>query len=470
MVSYGTVFSVSMLHNIAETDYSEATDLLSFGMFLHVFVYGVLPAMLVAWVRVKYKSLKRELVSRLALASVCLVVSATSVFASYKDFTYVVREHREMRLFINPLYPLTSVYKFVKGSMASDDHSLKAVFSDAVHGSNSKAKKTVLVMVVGETARASEFHLNGYQRNTTPLLEQSPANLINFNHAYSCATATAESLPCMFSLLDHDHFSKDVARHSENLLDALAHAGVDVLWKENDGSCKGVCQRVETQIISIDADALLCNDEECFDEILLSGLDKRLDAINKDSVIVLHQKGSHGPAYYKRYPDKFEAFEPACKTKAVQDCSQQEITNAYDNTILYTDYVLSRVISLLDKKSDKLDAAMLYMSDHGESLGENGMYLHGLPYFMAPDEQIHVPLVMWLSEGFSNSKNIDIACLQEHGHADNYSHDNLLHTVLGIMDINTSQYDVRQNILSACSVSAALPKVVKLPGKSEHKS
>ncbi|MCW9004093.1 MAG: phosphoethanolamine--lipid A transferase [Gammaproteobacteria bacterium] len=469
MDTYGTVISVSMLHNIAETDYSEATDLLTSGLFLHIFIFGMVPAALVAWVDVQYKSLSTELVSRFVLATVCVVISATAIFASTKDFAYVVREHRQLRLFVNPLYPLTAVYKFAKESVVSKDNTLKPVFSDAKQRPHLNSKNTVLVMVVGETARASSFHLNGYQRNTTPQLEKDSGHVINFEHAYSCGTATAESVPCMFSVLDHDHFSKDEARHSENLLDGLVHAGVSVLWEENDGSCKGVCQRVETQTITIDADAVLCNDEKCFDEVLLSGLSDRLNTINNDTVIVLHQQGSHGPAYYKRYPDRFEVFKPACKTKAVQDCTQEEIINAYDNTILYTDYVLSEVINVLKQKSDKLDTAMLYMSDHGESLGENGLYLHGLPYYMAPDEQVHVPLVMWLSEELVQTKHVDMACLQEHGHLEKYSHDNLVHTVLGLMDIQTSQYDVKQNILSSCNIASRQPEVASFSRKSDHK-
>ncbi|MDH5472179.1 MAG: phosphoethanolamine--lipid A transferase [Gammaproteobacteria bacterium] len=450
MDTFGTVISVSMLHNVAETDIAEATDLLTPGLLLHVFIFGIVPALLVAWVELQYKPLAREVMSRIALASVCVLVSAGAVWSNAQDFAFVVREHRDMRYFINPMYPITSVYKFARSSLSSGKQTLKVVFDDAKASTVKKDKKTVLIMMLGETARASEFHLNGYQRNTTPLMETKSANLINFNNVYSCGTATAESVPCMFSLLDHEHFDKDEAHHSENLMDALVHAGLDVLWKENDGGCKGVCSRVNTQTISIDADAVLCNDEECFDEILLSGLEQYLDSIKHDAVIVLHQKGSHGPAYYKRYPDKFEVFKPACKTKSVQDCAQEEIINAYDNTILYTDYVLAKIVDLLEQKSDQYDTAMLYMSDHGESLGENGLYLHGLPYVMAPDDQKHVPLMMWLSEGFVKNKFIDMSCMRNHGHDNTYSHDNLVHSVLGVMDIETHQYQEAQDIFSSC--------------------
>ena len=108
--------------------------------------------------------------------------------------------------------------------------------------------------------------------------------------------------------------------------------------------------------------------------------------------------GSHEPAYYKCYPESFNTFKPACNSLELSSCTNKEINNAYDNAIFYTDYFLSHVISLLKENTPKFEITMFYISDHGESLGESGLYLHGMPYIFAPDSQTKVPLIVWASE------------------------------------------------------------------------
>ena len=164
---------------------------------------------------------------------------------------------------------------------------------------------------------------------------------------------------------------------------------------------------------------------------------------NRDVLIVLHSMGSHGPAYYKRYPEQFEVFLPVCRTNQLNECSDEEISNAYDNTILYTDYFLSKVIGLLKNNSQESDTAMFYISDHGESLGEGGLYLHGMPYFMAPDEQINIPAFMWFDEGLT--KVFDIDAIKKNSELAK-SHDNLFHTLLGLMDVETELYQKEMDI------------------------
>jgi len=302
-------------------------------------------------------------------------------------------------------------------------------------------------MVVGETARAEDFHIDGYQRNTTPRLEK--LDVVNFKNVSSCGTATAISLPCMFSDLTHNNFDNNDARNRQNLLDALDVAGLQVLWRENNPDCKGVCDRIETQQVSDIYVDDLCNDGLCYDEVLFNGLDQYVKNIHGDAVIVLHTEGSHGPAYYRRYPEAFKKFEPECRSAAVEDCSDEELLNAYDNTILYTDYFLSKVIEYLKSSPATASSAMLYVSDHGESLGENGVYLHGLPYFMAPEYQKHVPMITWFSRGFSANKNLDMGCLRNKSGAE-FSHDNIIHSVLGIMDVTSGLYDTDLDMFASC--------------------
>jgi len=318
---------------------------------------------------------------------------------------------------------------------------------DAHSGKPQTSDKNILIMVVGETARAKSFHLNGYARNTTPELEQ--LDVLSFKNVSSCGTATGISLPCMFSDLSHDNFEVNDAKNRQGLLDALNIAGIQVLWRENNPDCKGICDRIETHegaVIHMDE---FCHKGLCYDEVLLKGLAQYIKNLKGDAVIVLHAQGSHGPAYYRRYPEKFRQFLPECNTISVQDCTDEEIVNAYDNTILYTDYFLSKVINYLQASPDTKNSAMFYISDHGESLGENGVYLHGLPYYIAPDEQTHVPMIAWFSDGFSENKNLDITCL-ESKLDDTLSHDNMIHSILGLMDVGSVLYAENMDIFASC--------------------
>lgn len=448
MDAFGTVIDPSMIQNAMETDSAEAGDLISASLLGHVFLFGILPGLMIVSLRVRRQSWKKALQSRLlALTLVMGVTSVLSYFA-YRDISFIFREHKQLTYMINPVFPLRSLVKYYRDQQPAEPEQLQVVFGDAHRDArfNTRARKSVFVVVIGETARAENFHINGYTRDTTPELERH--KIYNFSDTSSCGTSTAISVPCIFSLLDHDHYN-DSARNSENVLDALKRAGIDVFWRENNSGCKGVCQRITTQTMVQLHPQDFCNEEGCFDEVLLYKLQDYLDNLENDTVIVLHQQGSHGPSYYKRYPDRFARFQPACDKADVQNCSYQQIVNAYDNSILYTDHVLGQVIDLLKANSDHLDTGMLYVSDHGESLGENGVYLHGLPYLFAPRQQTHVPMVMWLSDGFTRSRQIDTRCLaQQQDHA--WSHDNILHTLLGASGVVTERYNPNMDILDTC--------------------
>jgi lipid A ethanolaminephosphotransferase len=238
-----------------------------------------------------------------------------------------------------------------------------------------------------------------------------------------------------------------------NLLDVLTKAGVKVIWLDNNSSCKGVCARIESENFHHDFDtaSVFYNQGEYTDEILLDKLDTLIDASNNDVLIVLHTLGSHGPAYYKRYPKTFTRFQPACESNAPHECGNDSVTNAYDNTIVYTDYVLNKTIEYLKYHANKYDAFMLYASDHGESLGENGIYLHGLPYMIAPNVQKKVPIIAWLSDGLKQVKGLtDVsmkACKEKH-----VSHDYLVHSLLNMFDVKTGIYKHNHDLFTGqCS-------------------
>ncbi|MCF8470069.1 MAG: phosphoethanolamine--lipid A transferase [Parvibaculum sp.] len=447
--SYGAMMDKTMIANVLETDAREVGDLVNIRLFVNLALFGLLPAIVLCLVPLSRLSWKREAVIRggVVLASFAMVGLTAAFF--YQDYASLIRNHREMRFMINPSAAIYATMRYatdVPSAMASGFEQVAETVTRAPVAESEK-KKTVLVFVVGETARADHFSLNGYGRDTNPQL--SKLDIVNFGNVRSCGTSTAESVPCMFSDLARDDYSSSGAGGRENLLDILVRAGVNVLWLENNSSCKGVCARVPTEIMWNSGDGTLCNGSECDDEILLKRLRAVLEETSKDTIVVLHQIGSHGPSYFKRYPPAFGVFSPTCDTNQLQSCTQTEIVNTYDDSILYTDHILAETIDILTKASDRFDTAMLYVSDHGESLGENGMYLHGMPYMFAPDTQKHVPMVAWASEGYARKMSLDMRCLRaEEGNA--YSHDNLFHSVLGMFGVETGVYRSALDIAAPC--------------------
>jgi lipid A ethanolaminephosphotransferase len=378
-----------------------------------------------------------------ALVSALLVVVAP-FFQSYAP---LLRSHRELALQLVPSNLVSSITSYARVRLASPT-SLQPVGLDAVPEINKGDRRPrVVLLVIGETARSANFGLNGYARPTTPTLGMR--KVISFTQVQSCGTATAISLPCMFLDVGHQGYKDALGYRRESLLDVLQRAGVQVLWRDNNSGCKGVCDRIPYEDMTQAAVPRVCRSGECYDEVLLHGLQDKLDNVSADTVIVLHMLGSHGPSYYLRYPDAFEHFTPACKTSQFDRCEHQEIVNAYDNSLRYTDHVLGEAIDMLQRNAHQVASALVYVSDHGESLGERGLYLHGMPYALAPAEQTHVPMVLWFSEKAPQDFNVDMACLQSR-RAERLSHDNLYHTILGLMGVRTALYRPDRDVGYPC--------------------
>ncbi len=446
MDGYGTVFDDVMVLNIVETTFRESAGLIEPSILFHVFIFGVIPVLLLLRIDIRQQTPVKALSERAIAVFIVISVASLSVYVTYKDFTFIFRENREISFFINPVYPLRAVYRFSAEQIRKRNAHFDHIFKDA-HSIKSYNKKNILILVVGETARPQNFHINHYPRDTTPELELH--DVISFRNVSACGTATAISLPCMFSDLSKDNFSHNTAKSRENLLDALNIAGLHVLWRENNPDCKGICNRIEVQGFDDLYSDEFCDDQHCFDEVLLNGLDDYIEKLDNDAVIVLHTQGSHGPAYYRDYPENYKKFLPECRTADVQNCTDAEVINTYDNTILYTDHVISKVIDYLRQLPDSYSPAMIYVSDHGESLGENGVYLHGLPYFMAPEYQTKVPMILWLSDNITAAKLIDKSCIADKVEQA-LSHDNFLHSILGFMDVSAELYDDELDIFSSC--------------------
>jgi len=449
---YGIVIDKAMIQNVFETDMREATELLNWQMVLSVAAFGVLPSLLVARANVGFPQGVRGLASRAGIAGASLGVAALLLLVFFKSLAPALREHRELRFLLTPTNCIHALYGYLHNRWGTPAV-VAPLGRDAIKGPAWAAheRKTVTVIVVGETARASNFYLNGYARNTNPMLSHQEG-LINFARVRSCGTATAVSVPCLFSALGQDNYSESKARFQENLLDVLTHAGFRVLWRDNNSGCKGVCARVAYEDVSVPVVGNPhCAGDECYDERLLDGLPELIRNSKNDLVIVLHQKGSHGPAYAKRYPQEFARFGPVCTTSEFEKCSRESIEAAYDNTILYTDYFLSKTIDLLrhSSETDQVDTAMLYFSDHGESLGEGNIYLHGAPYMFAPQQQIEVPMMLWMSDQFSTRFHVDRTCLQAK-RQQSFSHDNIFHSVLGMLNVNTAVLNPKLDLFHAC--------------------
>ena len=434
MDSFGVVIDDTMLQNVLHTDTAETLDLITLKLIIYIFLLGIIPSIFIYRVNIARHSINREMIARLKLIVITFAVIIAVIVAFGNFYASFFREHKSLRYYANPSFYIYSSARFLNNQTADKEKPLMIVGSDAKIPVTDEDRELV-IMVLGETARADRLSLNGYKRETNPLLAKE--SVVSFTNFWACGTSTATSVPCIFSILNQDDYSVTKANEEENLLDVLRHAGVSELWLDNNSDSKGVALRIPYQSYKTPETNPVC-DIECRDEGMLANVQAYIDKHEKgDIFIVLHQMGNHGPAYYKRYTKEFEKFTPTCNTNQLEDCSQEQIDNTYDNAILYTDYFLSKVIDLLKRNDDKFEPAMFYVSDHGESLGENGLYLHGMPGFIAPDTQLHVPAIMWFGRSFHNSA---ITSLIEKKN-NRYSHDNVFHTVLGLMEMETGAYN-----------------------------
>jgi len=449
MWNLGVFIDADMIRNAVQTNVHEATDLITLSGCLWFLVSGLIPALLLARARIEYRPFTKELLFRLLYVGVGLGVVAIFAATSYKEYASFFRNHDQANKIVNTINYIygTERYFHEEGQKRRtfvwfDRNAHLAPSADGRH--------TVLIFIIGEAARAANFSLQGYERDTNPRLAKE--DIVYFKNMTSCGTATNISVPCMFSNSGREKFNVNDAQVTQNLLDLLAESGFDLLWRENDSSCKDVCDRAPTEDMVAIGNPRYCATGYCRDAALLDGLKGKLRAIGKNTVIVLHTMGSHGPSYYQRYPDTFKKFTPTCDTADLQNCSRQAIVNSYDNTILYTDHIIASTIDLAKQFPD-LKISIMYVSDHGESLGENNVYLHGLPYAIAPSEQTHVPFLLWMSETMKQASHIDYSCLgQKAGQA--FSHDNIFHSILGLLGVTTTLYQPDKDIFRSCRIKS----------------
>ena len=456
MSSYGIVIDSSMLTNVVQTDMGEALDLVSWPLVVTLLLGAVLPG--IWWWRQPVRRVggRRLVLQQLGVGLLGLLVAVAMLWISFQDVASLMRNHKTLRYMINPFNTVYAVARVSVGRAAQAQQTLQPVGMDAhlVSPGDSVDTSPLIVLVVGETARAANFGLGGYERDTTPLLKQlqSEGDLVYFSNVSSCGTNTQTSVPCMFSPQGRETFDGGDT-HQENLLDVLQRAGLAVLWLDNQSGCKGVCDRVphaDTRNLNLPD---ICPEGECFDEAMLRALPDELARLDPErrargTVVVMHQMGSHGPAYYKRSPPAMKLFQPECTSHALQECPPEQIQNAYDNSLRNTDHLLAETVRWL--QTQQRPTALVYVSDHGESLGEKGLYLHGMPYRMAPTEQTHVPMLTWASKPLQQAQGLRLDCLRAQA-AQPWSHDNLFHTMLGLARVGTTARDGSLDMLAPCT-------------------
>ena len=404
-----------MIGNILNTNTEESSSYFSIKLVLYIVILGVLPSIFILKYKIEKVSSKKVIKQtgiNLGIILLLVLINAKSILWIDKNSKVLGGLAMPWSYAVNiPLYYLHQAQKNKK----------EIILPDATITTNDKA---VVVLVIGESARSNNFSLYGYEKNTNPLL--SKINTIHHYKANSCATYTTAGVKC---ILEHE----DTSDLYEILPNYLNRNGVHVSWRTSNWGEPPVHiknYKKRGDLLSS------CEGAYCeYDEALISGLkDEILKSKTNKVFIVLHTSTSHGPSYNKKYPPEFEIFKPVCESVELANCTQQELINAYDNTIVYTDYILSNVIQSL-KQLPNYQTSMIFVSDHGESLGEKNLYMHGLPMRIAPKEQYEIPFIVWASENSKKLKKFD-----------SVSQNHVFHSVLNFLDMTTPFYNENMNI------------------------
>ncbi len=450
VMTQGIFFDADQINNIVQTDANEARAYINIKFIGWIVLMGILPAIFY-WkcIRIAPKATwYKGILWRLLAIAMTIVYVGGLATVSYQNYASFFRNNRGLPHKMTPINFIAASarasYKAYDARRPFEQIGLDAKRTVAPDGK----QKTIMVVVVGETTRAQNWGLNPNAPPTTPQLAKM-TDVINFPDVSSCGTATAISLPCVFSPMNRTEYKAGVAKHQENVLDILKRVGYHVSWQENDSGCKGLCDRVSSSDTFKLVNPSLCHGNLCYDRSMLSSFKEELAKLTGDAVLVLHTNGSHGPAYFERYPPELATFKPTCDTNQIQDCGREELVNTYNNTVVGIDDMLAKTIAILKEQTNSR-VALWYFSDHGESLGEKGMFLHGAPYAVAPEEQTRVPMIFWANDAFYTAKNVNSGCLKQKAQSQAFSHDHFFPSLLGLMDVQTSLYRAENDIFQSC--------------------
>ncbi len=414
--TYSVIIDEAMMGNVINTDHAEATSFISIKLFIYIILLGVLPGIYFARVKIINVTVKRFFV----VSSLTILFMLVLAFVNASNWLWIDKNSKTLGGLAMPWsYSVNFSLYYVHKNQENEKEILlpNAIIKDS--------QKAVVVLVIGESARRENFSLYGYGKNTNPLLSKM-SDVFHFN-ASSCATYTAAGVKC---ILEHAHTS-DLY---EMLPNYLYRNGVEVIWRTSNWGEPPIHIKNYQNLESLKK---ICKGEGCnYDEVLLTELKGQIAASTKNKIlVVLHTSTSHGPTYNTKYPPQFESFKPVCNTVELAKCSHEELMNAYDNTIVYTDYLLNNVIKEL-KQLKGYKTSMIFVSDHGESLGEKNLYMHGLPLSLAPKEQYEIPFIVWMSENSSRQLKPNNSLSQDH----------VFHSVLNYLDIQSPIYNEELNI------------------------
>ncbi|CAM3302958.1 phosphoethanolamine transferase [Helicobacter labetoulli] len=440
MESLGVVIDEDIIQSVFETHTDEALSMISLGLVMYVLLFGIVPSVVICFIKIKCCSFVKALRPKLFFMLVLAIVIGGSYMSMGKDIIFVFREQKILGDMPNPIAPIRSLVLYIQHSKERNFTPM-LVAQDAVLGADSP--KQIVLFVIGESARGANFSLNGYEKETNPYTKAF--NVISFREFYSCGVITAIAVPCMLTHYTRETYThRNLSLYVNNILDIAQSVGYDVWYLGNNGGkCVGGCDRNIHNTLFYPTDSL--------DSVMLKDIQaiiKNAEQNNQNTFIVIHGYGSHGASYTSRYPKEFERFTPVCEQKELSKCTNEEIRNAYDNSLLYTDWVLAQMIDMLKADSNGEDSSSMrsmlwYVSDHGESLGELGLYMHGgLGYALAPKYQKHIPSIMWFSQSWGEIPHLARKRVEQE-----LSQDYVFHTLLHILNVQTQDYDKNLDIL-----------------------
>ena len=440
---YGTVMTPDMVRNALSTDWREATELVGWRWTTRTLLFA-LPALAVAFFAptVEQKT-ARDFRGKLRYTTRAVLLTAVTMgflLSQFSTLSAFMRNQKEARYLIEPV---AVIYSFVR-TLVSDGTPQKkerlVIDSTPVLTAAASDKPLLIVLVVGETVRAADWGLNGYERNTTPELKRR--GVINFTDVTACGTSTDVSLPCMFSRVGRKDYDRDRILTEESVLSVIDRAGVTVRWVDNQSGCKGACtDAMETAVTRNTAD---CRNGVCWDRAMLGNIDAALKTAASRELLVLHSMGNHGPAYWRRTPPAFRPFGEGCLKDDLGECRPEDVVVSYDNAVAYADQFLAAAIDKLSAVKDR-DTVLLYVSDHGESLGEKGLWLHGAPYWTHLSEQTKVPMILWMNDSARRRFNVT----RPAGNVDvPVTHDNLADTLFELTGVQSVVHHPQESLLS----------------------
>ena len=434
MYAYHTPVDKIMIMNALQTDSAEVAELLNIKLLGIFTLLGVLPAICLIPLQINISPWKKIIKS----TALSLLISALLGGLFYQSTNLFLHRFKYNLPYLLPINYLIGgghvLVDYLKPKPA-----LQSISAD-ITPLPSNGKPNLIIFIMGETSRAANFSLNGYHRPTNQALTPYLDNIVYYPNTQACGTSTAVAVPCIFSVYDRKHYKIGNELYTENILAIFQKSGYKIKWLDNDGGCKNVCNRVHYE--------KPCDAKTCLDDILLKNLKQKLEKTEGNQLIVLHTRGSHGPSYHLHYDEESNIYQPICTQYDIWNCPQDKLTNVYDNTIHYVSKFIARTIEILQSLEDKYNPVLVYTSDHGESLNENGVYLHSAPYETAPKGQTEVPMLVWMPD--NNQFGFNLNCLRKEAQTHTHSHDNIFHSLLGLSNIKSEQYQQNLDIFSGC--------------------